>query len=380
MAGRFQLLAVEPDCLHFENNEERALELALEHADEHTVHMDLLSPSDIRLDETGKLRSGGFRFTTLALAQICQKLCPGLSKLAFTVSGMVRGPEDPPEIFSVPMASRIINELATIRFDFLRGRQLIRDTRTGLIEGLTGSGYQFLSNKEFYERVRDSIEQSPVKQKFHEAILVGRRLTLYYRHQKPVAELTTSWSTKSPDAFYEGYDLTNSETGDCAVRTAPVLLMGNHDAVSLRGPRRRRLIHSGSKFARNLILSLQRTFTDRDVVRKLGYRLGELSDISLGFGQLKEEEHKNRFMKFVNVLGQHKLTRSCAERVMRVALYQNAKRHDRPGSIRTGLENRTHYDLLVALMCEARQVSPAIQETVERTAYNLLINRLHLPA
>lgn len=374
-----RILAVEPKIFEFSSNEESRLRKTLEEIDSHTLHINLSSPSDIRMDDDGKLKAGGFRFTTLAMSQICQKLCPGLTKLAFTVSGLIADPDDEKDQKSVPLAVKIINDLTALRFDRISGRQLVRNTKTGLIEGMTGTGYQFLSNSEFFDRVTQAVEQSPKELVFHDARLIGRKLTVYFRNRRSILT-TPGWDGKEyPDEFYEAFDLTNSETGECAMRTSPVFVLSNRDASALRGPKRRRLVHSGLSFTKNLVVALNKTINDTSVFRGLKDRIEELKSINLGFSNLSEEQHKQRISQFNNLLGQHKLTRLSADRVTRVALYRNAKKTGRPGAVFSELKKRTAYDLLISLMCESRQVSPTLKESVEKTAYELLIDRLHLP-
>ncbi len=368
--------AVEPEVFRFCN--EQDLRRQLEEIDKHTVHFDLMSPADIQLDSAGRLRRGGFRLTTLAMAQLCQKLCPGLTKLAFTVSGNLRGPDDKPEYFSIATATKVINDIATLRFGYIDGKQLLRNAKTGIIEGITGAGYYFLSNIHFLEKVIDATQASDHEYIFHDAVMCGRKLTLYYRHKDPLLTIDT-------DVFYSGFDLTNAETGECAVRISPiVLLIDETTPVCLRSFKAKRLVHSGKKFTNKLdnVLRVALNEDDRHIVEnpRLIKGITDLTTCGLGFGNLKEDAHEQRIKLFTEAITNHKLTSSIADHLIKATLYKRTNLNVyKPDFVLNAWAQKTRYDLLLSIMNQASKASFQTKENLEKLGLALILNKLNLP-
>ena len=70
--------------------------------------------------------------------------------------------------------------------------RLIKDVNRHLVEGVMGPKYNYLENLALYDLAKDAMASSPVRVRFLEAVLEGRRLLLRFVHDRPLFVVNTS--------------------------------------------------------------------------------------------------------------------------------------------------------------------------------------------
>ncbi len=381
-------LCIDPSAKNFSAREEGEVARFLDLIDKSTVSAPISDLGDIWLADDAKTRKNGLRFTSLAMLQYCNILCPGLSKVVFTVSGK-HGSTHKYKVDdqSLSMAVAIVNSLAKLRFDKIKGKYLVRNTKLGSVDGVIGSSYFLLPNLNFFEIVSSTLREYHNDQVFGGAVVSGRKLSLIYHEQRPFLSIPTDMGN---DNFHFGFSFINSETGDSAVRLAPIIVLRTADSdmrFCLSVKKRFRLVHMGKALDKKLATCLNqlltnrdRFYVDRDKTSKL---IEDLVEIPLGFGSLTESEHTKRMSKFVSNLRFADLTKSFAQRVMNVSVYKSRRdAMSSNGMVHLRLNNwsnRTRYDLLVALLTESSMAYPKIQDIAEIVGYQLIHDQLDLP-
>lgn len=219
----------------------------LETLDETTLRQTINQPSDVLLDDRGRLQCNGFTLTPLAMSQLCTHVARGLHSLATDIAGENRSARGYDHAVSVPVAARIINECIKLRFsapDGLLGRDMIQNHRDREVEGIVGPRYRYLPSSQLLTGATDMLESHDVPMTFSGGELRGRRMCVTYLSQDTLGR------TPSGGHLLGGAYFTNSEAGECGVRGALMLSLGT---TSLRclAPFNR-ISHVGRTFTKRL--------------------------------------------------------------------------------------------------------------------------------
>lgn len=370
-----QLLSVAPTSQQFGPAQENDLSRALGEAEKNSLFYPLTSTKEVLLAGDGKTQTG-YRFTHWAFFQLCQALCPGLYRLVMELSGSQRSSDKPRSDYSSDEAVQVVNLLIRRRFGSrLYGRNILRDTKTGIIHGIVGAGYHWLPNKQLHDRCRDLLRNSRKRVLFHEGLLNGRWLMIRYRQQDPL------FADDGKIDFFGGMHFSNNEVGVASIKSGAVLLRGNDWSGSLTPTRR--VIHSlNRRFEAKLEAMLADTenrLKDAEFYRKKVILL-HTHNLMLGMYKTDQEEEKRRDA-IIHALTARKLPQSLAKRVLREALrcgsFETARSAESHRGLKTVWASRTQYDLYNAIAREARQLSIGNRELSEQVAYALLMGRIN---
>ncbi len=376
-------LIVEPESRRFVAAEAAAFADAVRDQDACSVLQPVRHEEDVLLDDEGQTAGGGHRYTGWALFQLCQAVCPGLYRLITDYAGCERGADAPRLDYSFAEAVDVLNRLVRRRFRTrVAGRQMLRNSRTGVIDGLVGGGYRWLPNRTLFEQAVDAFAQHETAPRFFEAELSGRRMLVRYIHPRTYCELEGSGGGR--DRFVRGYHVSNDEVGRAAARIGSILVREQGLTCALQTVSAGRVPHRGNVMQarlRKLFLRLpSQLLGGADVTLA---RLRRLRAESLGFAG-DEARDTLRRADLVTALARRGPARGAALRMLSDAVYRGSYaaeaqapvRHLPPAEIAT----RTAFDLYNAIGRYARPRAIPAREQAERVAFAILAGQLVLPA
>lgn len=373
-------LAAETTGRRFGPAEADALLEHLEDVEDHTLTYPIEEPRQVLLDPACTVQDGGGRMSWLAIRQVCRTVGAGLGTYIADLSGHRRAPSpEDAEFFSVADAAAVFNLAVRRRFGrSLAGMQVLRNTRTGVIDAVVGAGYQRLPNRDFLERVKDAIDGSGVRLRFHEAVVVGRRVTLRFVSESSVCE-------SDDDRFltaHSGFAFSNSEVGDGAVRGTAFLWFNPTGVALMPYNSGSRVAHTGKDFPKRLQRLLDRTMErwEGSPLFGLGLRtaLALLYQHRLGFTGGDEDADDARFRAIESQLRHKQLTTVTARRVLRRALFSGGRASvpadTTQAARRASWASRTAMDVCASLMLEAEETPLHVsgRERLEQLAYAML--------
>lgn len=361
-------------------NAETAFAAELQRSFRATYLRPLRTAQELLLDKDCRL-PGSFKLSVQALGSICRLLGLGLSQTVFDIGGVDEaGTDERPT--DLDLAIRLFNDAVKLRFAArLKEKRLVMDRQYQQVDGLVGPRYELYHNLKLYEHADRWLASGPVPVKFHEAILSGRRMSLRYRTVEPLFEVPDNRTGYEP--FFGGYHLGNSETGDCSVKAAVVIIRqwcDNKALAEFAGGGSVKHI-SNKQFEQRLHQLLERvqlrpeesaTFK-RQIIRLMGRPLGLGGD---------EERHVARSECVVRRLEQAGMTSRLAKQVLDRTLSFGSYRNDAVApellSRETALErwaSRTEYDVFNAITFVAKAMAIESQERLEQVAYRLMLGK-----
>jgi hypothetical protein len=369
-------LYVYPESLAYGAAEEAALAAKLAATDRVTQTPYVGAMSQLQLDHEGRL-PGGYRYTLTAFKQVCGLACPGLHQAVVDLSGVRRTSVQPRYDYSFPDAVEVFNKALRIRYaERFDGKvRLIKDVDRHLVEGVMGPKYNYLENRSLYDIARDAMASSPVRTRFLEAVLEGRRLLLRFVHAKPLFTVDVG---AGAEAFSGGYHISNSEIGGEASVRVTTLLYCHRTATTSLGPfpGRGPLAHTGKDFAKRL----KRTFAGALAVVQDGAALARRvqallgAPLDLGTGETQREE---RLDDMSLLLHRQNIPRGLARRIVLATMSYGS---DPPGQLPRAparpRPGRTWFDLYSTLTRESRGLDMTVMEAVEQAAFQILLGRI----
>jgi len=388
------IIAVPPKCYRFSEREEGRDAAELERilrAQDATEPVEINKPKDAMLDSTGRVQRR-FRFTTTGLSQLCSALAPGLAQLASNVAGLRRKDTETDEwkVYDPALAIHQINDLIRLRFkERLEGHGLIMDRRSLSVEGVVGPRYKFLSNLELFEQAREFAREQESMPRFFEATLEGRRVVIRYRDAERLFSLPAAQQKREP--FYRGWHFSNSEIGDCSIRTGMLIVRQWRRTSSLLDIGR--LVHlKGGEFGPKIGELFQKLRVQANAEAQENDYESLAADMQAESLQLGGDPvaHVRRAQSLVGRLSRGRLSKIAAKRAVNHALANGSYRGDRveggrvptydaPDEDLLGVfRQRNVYDLYNALTTIARESPPEQQEVAEEQAYRILVQRFRL--
>lgn len=371
-------LFVKPVCRSFvysgDRSAERNLVSAIKEHQAHTRRIDVNCPSDAFLNAEGLVR-GKFRFSQNAFFEFTKHLGAGAGQLIYNViTGRRSGwfISKNLEEADVDLGLTIYNDLTKLRLGGNRRMQFIVDTKSNVIEGVVGHKYRLLFNADLYEKVVDFVRSARPRMRFGEAFLEGRRLLLRFETKSPVASIKRG---SKDDVFRGGFNFTNSETGNVAIRAAGLVAreeyglkavgesMGDLRMSHVRGVRFEKRLHF-------LLEAVQRSaLSGKDLQTRLDFL--SVTPMGIGGSPKKHEavlkKWKSRLVK--EGLHQH-ITREALARVCLCGSDEAESAYSLPV-----FAKRTQYDLFNSIMYVASGFDVGWREQAERVAYRLLTGR-----
>lgn len=372
-------LYVEPTLTPYAAADRAAFLAALQAQDRATVMTPLEMPEQVLLSPECKTVRGGFRLGSVAFRQLCRTVCPGLSNVVSDVAGLRRRRDDSDRSrFSLADAISILNTVIRRRFrTALDGLQAVRDSRTGVVEGLVGRNYRRLPNAELFARSDEVLQEYRQPVAFAGASLYGRYMVLHYRHREPM--FTRAGPRGFEDTYFAGFYYSNSEIGDGSLRATHTVVRACSDTKALGYfGRNGRLIHAGKDFPRRFGTLLNSVAERRPEVELVRAGVERLAERRLGFGGT-EDADEARYEQLVAALQAKQLTKSVARRIVRGVLLQAS--YDRTAVAelryvqRSVWAGRTLYDLFNSMTRVSKDLPITVQERVEQLAYALLMGR-----
>ncbi len=335
----------------------------------------------LTLAPDGTTQRGGYRLSPVAFRQLCRAVSPGLYDAASHVAGLRRTEGTDRDTFSVPDAIAMVNIAVRRRYRAcLDGLQIVRDGRTGVVEGLIGRGYRRLPNFELFERAVDTLRSYRHPATFSGANLQGRYAVLHFRYTDAM------FAAPAPRDFSDqlcwGFYFCNSEIGDGSLRATNTVVRLCDDTRSLAPfGSRGRLTHAGRDFARRFEQLLNNVADRRPDPERTRAGVVRLIGQSLGFTE-NEAEIERRFNQLVDRLVGRKLNRSAARRVVRRVMTQGSYDRSAVSDVRyvsrSDWAARTLYDFYCAMIRTAVSFQITVRERVEQLAYALLTGRFNV--
>jgi hypothetical protein len=371
-------LFVYPETKTYAEGEESALAAKLTDTDRVTQTPYIGALAQIQLDHEGFLPNG-YRYTSTAFKQICGLACPGLHQAVVDLSGMRRTSLQPRYDYSFPDAIEVFNKALRIRYtERFDGKvRLIKDVKRKLVEGVMGPKYSYLENRALYDIVRDAMFSSPVRVRFLEATLEGRRLMLRFVHTQRLFAVAFS-SAADVENFSGGYHISNSEIGGEASVRVTTLLYRHHTATTSLGPfpGRGPLAHTGKDFTKRLKRVFASALAVHQDGRMLARRMNSLMFLPLDLGE-GEKQREERLDDLSLLLHRQNIPRGLARRIILATMsYGSEPAEQLPRAPARSRPGRTWFDLYNTLTRESRGLDMTVMEAVEQAAFQILLGRV----
>lgn len=358
----------------FQRGQEQDLLQYLEELDRSTSISPLSCVSELRLRGDGTTEAGGYRLTSNCFRQIAQKVAPGLSTLLPNLVGNTRTAKITDDMVDAQQARHIWNAVLDLRFGLLQAYSLVRDEAARRIDGMVGHKHKCLENSLLLSHVRDMRTELAPDMQFHSAVVLGRRMLLWYRDRSPVCTMRfdgQAWP------FYRGVYFCNGETTGTSVRGSSVLFTRKGTCMQpfARGGR---VNHSGQDFSRRLDRLLHYVFQQTYSAAELQRQLSSLHETSLGLGSLSAKEQKAVMNRFLYAAGERRVPRQVGLAVWEAALCSGRDIGPITQEIRFAarvIAQRTRFDLFCSLVDTARRLPPNLREVTEQLAYLLLTSQ-----
>jgi len=379
-----QLFAVDPPWERFRANQEDEFRKKLEDIHVHTVFEQIDSVREVTLDQQGRTLTGNYQLTTWAFYQLCNAVCPGMYRFIVELSGKNRRTDQSRQDYSFEESLSIFNKMVQRRFrSRVEGRQIIRNTRNNLIDGVVGPKYRFLSNTDLYSCAKEMLASELGDVEFYEALLNGRWLLLRFYRRPALFDLPVPAGVNGKDRFFGGFHFSNSEVGQSAAKAGVMLLrdLGRTSAISPLISHSR-LRHAGKDFEKKLV------FMIADTTKKLlpaEFYRGQLLTLQawpLGLGNEDRVIEAQRREDLMNLLVRRRMNPGIARRVVDQTMcrdsYEMARTSPEHVSLAT-LRMKNAFDFYNAIGREAKMYSINQRERAEQIAYALLMGRFRIP-
>lgn len=332
----------------------------------------ITKPEDVLLDADG-LVQGQYRFTTTGLSGLCKRLATGLTPLVYDLAGLKESASTLPA--DTALAIRVLNMLIRQRFHLLAGYRLVVDSSRETVDGLVGARYEFLHNSKWLAECHAFVHDcSQGRSRFLEASLHGRRLMLRYVDDASLVSLPAP--DGSTDDYRIGWNFGNSETGECSVYVG-LLLVDASGAACLHELNRRTHIKGVRQSGKRVLRLLSSAYEKCDAakIRRMFERLRNeplLSSSDTTSVQRAAKSLSRRLSRRLKLpLASTVVNRTFVPAVA-MASGAAARWDARVFPEIVDSEPRSQYHLYCSLTSCARGQAPAIQETAEKLAYDLL--------
>ena len=334
--------------------------------DEGTVRWPISAPKDLELDDKGHLKENGFALSSLAYSQLCSYVATGLWRLTMDVSGSARRKGAFDEVVSVPLAVSIFNKCVELRFrmpDGVCGRDMVQNHVTRVVDGIVGPRYRYLAHHQLLDAAVDMLASAEAPMRFHSGLLAGRRMSITFLSETPLAVLDTG------EALVGGCYFTNSEAGECGVRGALMLQLQGTPFRCLMNMRH--LAHAGKSFSKKLGHLLVGVMSRWDGLAAAAVAANDVLSAPLG---LVSKPHKQRIVRRLSDY----VDKALAADVVRRVVFTGADGTMCSRAPLREVATRTVRDVFITLMRVADGQYPEIRENLERAAFDVLSKRVQL--
>lgn len=379
--GRTIALYDRPGIQQFTSQDAAELSRTLKEMDNTTTTFPINSEIEFQLDYSGRTKAGGYRFTHFAFSQVAQLLAPGLSKFLPDLSGSVTLPDDREYLVDGGLSIDLWNRLVDLRFALFQHYRVIRNDKDSRIEGVVGHKHQYLENLALYEMANETLATHRPEVSFYAAMIVGRKLALWYRSRNPLFVLAVD-NEQWP--FYYGYYFTNGEAtgtsvrGTLAVFSRAGLCLAPYDKYG------ERVTHTGKEFYQRLGRMFSTVSSKEIPEAELRKGAAALLTEDLGFQTtMTKPERKQQSRKLVHSLSHIGIPQNLAMEVVENGLVRG-RALGRASFVQLQdvsrvYARRTLIDLFVPLMHIARGVDLTRREKIEQAAFEVLTGHIIIP-
>jgi hypothetical protein len=339
-----------------------------------SAHTELVPVSDaaqLTLTADGRLVENNYRFNVLGFTAVCAAISGGLIRVFSEISG-----ESPSKLlnaseYSIPSAVSIYNEAMRVRFELLRERNMLVDHGARVVDGFLGLNHKLLCNSDFFTAIKAEMESNVPEAQFYRAELVGRELRVY------VLDTSNKWAlaTESGEhTFATGWYFCNREDSGQSVKGFPCLYTRFGAALGASG-RKNSLVHAGSDILGRATALISKTFSQQIDLTPLQARIFALRKFKLGFTDIPEDM-EIATKKWVAYLINHGAPKESAKHIVKNTAVVGADLKPRdPLDVYTKkvLTERTGYDLVCAVLRNARNQPTYFREKLQAIALELLL-------
>lgn len=350
----------------------------LQESEKSTTLVDIGNAGALQLQKDGRTIIGGFRMTQLMFKQCAQRLGQGTSRFLPSLAGMEQ-PTDPPTACDSAFAIACWNRLVKLRISPLQRYRMIQNQQSRKLEGLVGNKQPYLNNHEILERALQECENAHgANCEFYGAKMLGRSLTMWFRHTTPMITLTVDGITT---AFYGGYYFTVQETSGNAMRGTPAIFsthgvcLASFQQFGARATRNQ----FGEQFTVRLAQLFSKVFDAKFERDLLCTGIQSLPETSLGYlSAMLSDAREKRTEYMIKVLRSYGVQKDLATAILEDVLYKGHDSPDVPNMQQLSIlfSRRSLFDLLVCLLRTARLRRAAVRERLELLAYRILVGRV----
>jgi hypothetical protein len=339
---------------------------------ENTAVVPISDVAQLLMAPNGRLAESGYRFNYFGFQATANNVAQGLAALFTSLLGeQARASRDAEP--NLQAAVSIFNTAVRARIDAVRERMLLVDHRERVIEGFLGLNHRMLDNSAFLDIVDAEMRGQRPGARFHRAELVGRDLRLFYID--PASQRKDIYAD-SRHTIAAGWAFSNSEDRHKAISAG--LCLFTRFGFAIERPRTNmRMNHVGADLAgRTTHLVGKAASRELDMPRVLS-QLSKLQATSLGFVD-DTDQFNHAVDHWAQTLVRMGLLRDDARLIVKNAAMVGADIDLRdPVDVytRSGLGNRTAYDLVCSLLRFARDEPARSRDRLQMVAMELMTPR-----
>jgi len=242
-----------------------------------------------------------------------------------------------------------------------------------LIDGLIGARHATADSALLYSEIVDAMKTARYPSVFQAAIVVGRRMSAWYRSKDPVFSVKVNGE---PQPFWVGTYFCNGDATQKSLK-ATTTLFNRFGGCLAKFDRKGREIHLGKDFFQRASRMFVYVAQKELPISRYRESIGRLVDTSLEMSGSGDD--RERRIEFV-AARLSPLPSRLAVDIVRQAVNVGCDLEPRPEITltKTVFSTRSQYDLFCSLLRVARTMGMERRETIERIAYDLMLGRIKL--
>lgn len=366
-------LYTDPTVARFNSKQEDRLATFLQAQDAKTIASPIQNIEELQLLPDGCTVRSSNRYTSIGLARLSGVLSYGLWPLISEIGGTASYMEGGSPATDLQVAINIFNSVLSMRFSRVRNMRLLVNQGDRLIDGLIGARHAMAESALLYAEIVDVMKTARYPSVFQAAIVVGRRMSAWYRSKDPAFSVKINGEEQP---FWVGSYFCNGDATQKSLK-ATTTLFNRFGGCLAKFDRQGREIHLGRNFFQRASRMFDYVAQKELPVNRYRESIGRLVDTSLGMtGSV--EERDQRIEAIAAKLSP--LSARLAVDIVRQAVNVGSDNEPRPEATLTKLvfSARSQYDLFCALLRTARTTGMERRETIERVAYDLMMGRIKL--
>ena len=372
--GRRELF-VTYDRQFFGRGERGNFETYLKRQEDNTALQPLSDIKELQLNSDG-LTIENYRFSAAAFSQAAQIIAPGLSKALPDLAGTIPVKTEKTELVDGVGVIEFWNRIIDLRFPLFHNWRIIKNFRRRTIEGFLGTQHKYLENIQLYNYIEETIN-SFHEVNFRAGVMVGRRMSIWYRTARPIISFTVNGESRS---IYAGYYFVNNEIRGTAVRGTQAIFTPWGVCLPRYKKYGFREKHTGKKFEQRLTGHLnalaEKEFEISEITEGIDNLINTSMGYELGWTQEQRNKQKDKIKNSMSLIGAPK---NVMNDIINFALTRGQLEEipiDQTMEINKLYASRTLLDLFVNVVRTARKSSVGIREKLEQAAYTMLVNSI----